>query len=378
MKITWFRHNHENRNDLLRFGFMRLHYGGGLHYVEKPFPDAEHAGFSKAILDYPDPRHLSFILVENGKQKIRCLVDNEDSFALISPLISEVDVCFCAGYNSDFFEKKQFVKPYSWQNETDIQWYRNTIEKKINTLGSHFNKIKRFVPITTNMGYTIKHPAWKQKFNNIHHRLNLLTGRPASFADDYKGFEIRDQMLKDLRRHQLEYDIVLNDTLWGWPQHRMNLHYQLQKLSNKGYRIHSALNWATPSDIDGGSKKNLDSTKFPIVTSKIQDKYEIMLAKSRLAVFACGFHWGWRSVMMLALSTGIPVLTDRLLTEPYFDMTEFKIFQQESNSWESIEQTLKTIDENEWEKVKKHNQEVYDAYMSPEAVAGYFLDSIES
>ncbi|RYZ25752.1 MAG: hypothetical protein EOO10_17455 [Chitinophagaceae bacterium] len=377
MKITWFRHNHEDRNDLLRFGLMRLHYSGEIRYVERPFADAGGAGFSKAVMDFPDRRHLSFLLVQNGNQRIKCLVDNEDSFALISPLISEVDVCFCAGYNSDFFEKKQFVRPYSWQDETDIAWYRDTIESKIQDLGSHFSKIKKFVPITTNMGFEIKHPAWKQKIKNMQHRFNRMAGKGEVFADAYKGYEVRDQMLRDLRNHQLEYDIILNDSLWGWPQHRVNLHRQLQDLHKRDYKVRSTLNWVPPSKNDGGTLRNIDKSAFPIVTLPIDEKYELMLAKSRMAVFACGFHWRWRSIMMLALSTGIPVLTDRLLTEAYFDMNEFYLIQQEDHSWESVEAELKKIDHSSWAKFKLLNQSVYDRYMSPESVARYVVANLE-
>jgi hypothetical protein len=102
-----------------------------------------------------------------------------------------------------------------------------------------------------------------------------------------------------------------------------------------------------------------------------------MLSQSRLAVFACGFHWGWRNIMMLALNAGIPVLTDRLLTEPYFDMTEFTIFQQESNTWETVEPMLASIDEEQWMSYRLQNQSVYDKYMAPESVAAYFLHSLE-
>ncbi|RYY68267.1 MAG: hypothetical protein EOO13_12765 [Chitinophagaceae bacterium] len=109
------------------------------------------------------------------------------------------------------------------------------------------------------------------------------------------------------------------------------------------------------------------------MTLPIDEKYELMLAKSRMAVFACGFHWGWRSIMMLALSTGIPVLTDRLLTEAYFDMNEFYLHQQEDHSWGSIEGELKKIDHSSWASIKLRNQSVYDMYMAPEAVARYFL-----
>jgi hypothetical protein len=376
LKITWFRHTHENRNDLLRFGFMRLHYSGEIEYIEKELNDAYEFGFDLSIKSYPDLRHLSFIGMQSSQTKVRCIVDNEDSFALVSPLMEFVDVYFCAGYNADFFEKKRFVNAYSWQNESDITWYRNTIEKKITSLGDHFHKIRRFIPIAPFPGSAVQASALKQKYKNIEYRLNKLTGKGTNFSDVYKGFETRESIMNDLRNHDMQYDIVLNDSLWGWPRHRLNLHTRLNELHQKNYRIHSVLNWTEPVEHDGSKTAPLNSSLFPYRTEPIKD-YELMLAQSRLAVFACGFHWGWRNIMMLALRTGIPVLTDRLLTEPYFDMTEFHLYQQEDHQWRSIEPTLNSIDPDDWEKIKKHNQSVYDKYMSPEAVATYFLQSIE-
>jgi hypothetical protein len=372
-KITWFRHHHENRNDLLRFSLMRLHYQGEVHYTERPFTEAGNYGFSKAVTTYPDPRHLSFLLVQNNKTTIRCLVDNEDSFALISPLIKEVDVVFCAGYNSDFFEKKQFVNPYAWQDDTDLAWYKNTIERKIQDIGPHFHKIKKFVPIAPNLANPLPLSGWKRKYRNLEHKLNRIIGKGNQFADDYKGFELRYAHLQELRNKHLQYDVVLNDSLWGWPNHRINLHRQLQSLHMKGYKVHSILKWNDPVEHDGSVIKTVDPHPFPLKTLPIDQNYELMLAQSRLAVFACGFHWGWRNIMMFALMTGIPVLTDRLLTEAYFDMNEFQFFQQEDHGWDSVEEHLKTIDEEKWKSIKTHNQAVYDKYMNPEQVGHYFL-----
>jgi hypothetical protein len=373
-KIKWFRHTHENRNDLLRFGFMRLHYQGEIEYIEKELSDAFDFGFDLSIRNYADLRHLSFIGIQQGKTKLRCIVDNEDSFALISPLVKDVDIYFCAGYNADFFERHRFVKTYSWQKETDIAWYRKTIEEKLNTLGSHFHKIKRFVPIAPNQGIPIALPRWKQKYKNLAYRLNRFSGKGTNFSDVYKGYEVRESIMNDLRHHTLEYDIVLNDSLWGWPRHRLNLHTRLMELHRKNYKVHSLLNWTEPVVHDGSIADPLDISLFPFQTQPIQG-YEEMLAKSRLAVFACGFHWGWRNIMMLALRTGIPVLSDRLLTEPYFDMNEFHLFQQEDHFWSSIEATLTNIDTESWKDIKKHNQSVYDKYMSPESVGRYFLNA---
>jgi hypothetical protein len=377
VKVKWFRHTHENRNDLLRFGFMRLHYRGEIEYKEKEISDAADFGFPASIENYPNLRHLSIIGVEAGSTKLRCIVDNEDSFALMSPLVKEADVYFCAGYNADFFERKKFVNTYSWQTETDVRWYRRTIDAKINTLGEHFHKIKRFIPIAPFPGVAVQTSGLRQKYKNIEHRLNKITGKETDFSDLYKGFEIREGFMNDLRNHDVQYDVVLNDSLWGWPRHRLNLHTRLKELHQKNYRIHSILNWTQPVEHDGSVGDQLDPSLFPYRTEPIKD-YEQMLSQSRLAVFACGFHWGWRNIMMLALRTGIPVLTDRLLTEPYFDMTEFHLYQQEDHQWHSIEPTLDSIDPNGWEKIKKHNQGVYDKYMSPEAVANYFIDTLNA
>ena len=375
-KVIWFRHPHDGRNELLRFGLMRLHYNGVLTYAELPFDEAFKYGFSRVITTYPDIRHLSFLVIKKNATTIRCVVDNEDSFALISPLIKEVDVYFCSGYNSDFFEKKQFVKPYNWQKEQDIIWYKDTIDRKINELGDHFYKIKKFIPIAPNLYHNVPLSWPMRKFRNIEHRINQVIGRGHNFSDVYKGFEIRYAFLKELRNKKLKYDVTLNDSMWGWPQHRINLHSQLKSLHSKGYKIHSALKWTDPVIHDGSYMMKQDNNNFPLQTNPIDHPYEEMLAQSKLAIFACGFHWGWRNIMMFSLMVGLPVVTDRLLTEAYFDMNEFHLLQQEDHSWSSLETRLTEINEHRWNDIKLHNQHVYDKYMSPDSVASYFMKSL--
>lgn len=377
-QITWFRHAHENRNDLLRFGFMRLHYKGEISYRELPFEEIRKYGFGKKVSALKDPRHISFIQYKNGNTVARCLVDAEDSFALITPLISEVDICFCSGYNSDFFEKKQFVRAYSWQKESDVQRYKQMIDSKLNSFGNHFDKIRKFIPIAPNQGTGVPLSFLKKKYRNLENKLNRFAGRSSNFSDIYKGFELREQYLNELRNYELSYDIILNDSLWGWPQHRINLHNRLKELQTKNYQVHSILNYVPPVDADDHSYDNVRQADFPLTTSRIHESYELMLAKSRLAVYACGFHWGWRNIMMLALRTGIPVLTDRLLTEAYFDMNEFKIFEQEDHQWNGVEAYLNEVDDAKWREYKSLNQSVYDKYMSPERVAHYFLQTTEA
>jgi hypothetical protein len=375
MKITWFRQQHENRNDLLRFGLMKLYYNRDIVYHERPFTEISRFGFSNKIQESTHLRHLSFLLVEDKNRKIRCIVDNEDSFVFVSPLITEIDIYFCAGYNSDFFEKKRFVSTYNWQNEKDVQWYRKTIQNKIDTLGNEFNKIKRFIPIAPNLANHLPVSAMKRKFRNLEHKVNRTLKKSDNFKEDYKGFHIRYYHLKALRENHLEFDIVLNDTMWGWPEHRINLHKSLKQLHDKRYIVHSTLRWSDPLEEDGSIFQKHDRKMFPMVTTALHQDYEAMLSKSRLGVFACGFHWGWRNIMMFALMVGIPVLTDRLLTEAYFDINEFNLFQSEKHTWDSIETLLSTITADKWQDIKLHNQSVYDKYMDPEIVAKYFINS---
>jgi hypothetical protein len=100
-----------------------------------------------------------------------------------------------------------------------------------------------------------------------------------------------------------------------------------------------------------------------------------MLASSRLAVFATGYHWGWRNIMTLALYWGLPIYMDQPLLEPYFNFSEFKVFYND-DQWQSIERYLQEIDEPIWQRIKTHNQAVYDRYLLPEKVAQYVLDTV--
>jgi len=303
------------------------------------------------------------------------MVDNEDSFVFVSDLIKEVDVYFCAGYNTELFEKKTFVNPYAWQDTTDLKWYKENLQKKIEELGEEFYKIRRYIPIAPNLNIDNPLGLLRQKLSNIEHRIRKTLNAGLNFRHDYKNFEKRYTQLLSLRHSNLKYDIVLNDSLWGWPEHRINLHRKLKELKEKGYAVNSVIKWSEPMVFDGSIEKKIDRGIFPMQTGQPIESYETMLSESKLAVFACGFHWGWRSILVFSLLTGIPVLTDRLLTEPYFDISEFKLWQIEDHSWNDVEEYLANISSEEWTRIKKHNQKVYDKYMSPETVAKYFIET---
>ncbi|MBB6235492.1 hypothetical protein HDC90_000089 [Pedobacter sp. AK013] len=377
IKVHWFRDAPEERNDWLRFGLMELAKKKEIRYSEWDLKQMTVYGFSQEILSKPSHRHLSFLVVDDGNRKVKCIIDNEDSFALFSELIIYADVYFCAGYNSDVFEQKSLPKFYNWQTAADVAWYTDLLSKKILHFGDQFHKVRKFIPIGPNLWKNIPIGRRKRLGLNIQHRFRKIFGLSNQYQTVHECFLSRYSDLVGLRNGKLSFDITLSDTSWGWPAHRIKLHHQLKELSKEGFNIHSILKLAEPSVCDNSISLSLDYKDFPMKIGEILN-YERMLASSKLGVFACGFHWGWRNILTLALFVGIPVVTDRLLTEAYFDINEFIIHETEDENWLLVKDLLNDLDPLEWENIKKHNQKVYDKYLHPESVANYFISQINS
>jgi hypothetical protein len=371
-EVVWFKNAHEHRNYPLRFGLMRLHRDGRIRYSERPLADCAAFGFPAEVARH-EHRHTSVIAVSRGGRRAACIVDSEDSFYWMSSLVRWCDVYFCAGYNAALFEGKSFPEPYAWQQAFEVAFYRERAGRLIAEFGEHFPRVRRFVPIGPSMIRRTGVSYMEQRVRNLHHKLRSAVGENQPWLFDFLDFELRYSELLGYRRLPLTHDVVLLDTLWGWPRHRLALHRQLQQLAPR-FDIHSRLNWSAPVDLDGGTRHPLDASEFPIAIGAVGD-YERMLAMSRLAVFATGFHWGWRNIMILALMAGLPVHSDPLLVEPWFDMREFRITWNQAGDWQGIAAELQRLTEDEWLATKAHNQAVYDRYLAPEAVAGYFVET---
>ncbi len=372
IKIIWFRHAHENRNDWLRFGFMELNAKKKIKYLEQNLVDMLNYDFDPAILRCQDLRHKSFILLQDNNIRKKCLVDSEDSFVLFSELIIYADIYFCSGYNSDVFIHKKMPQFYSWQTENDLQWYKQTLADKIKKYGSHFFKVRKFIPIAPTLFKKTPINGIRRLYINFHDKIRKALSLSTNYADTHHMYLKRYQELLLLREHHLSYDITLNDTSWGWPKHRIKLHEVFRNLHVKGFRINSILKYGEPSICDNSNLIEIDSKIFPMKIGEVIN-YEEMLSSSKLGVFACGFHWGWRNILSLALFIGIPVVTDRLLTESYFNMDVFKIWEVEDQKWLIVEQLLNEINAEDWDSIKKSNQKNYDKYLNPETVANYFI-----
>jgi hypothetical protein len=369
-KVTWFRNRHEHRNDMLRFGMMRLHRAGEIDYRELPLARCVEFGFPPAVADH-EHRHTSVLAVGDSRTALRCVVDSEDSFFFVSPIIDAADVYFCAGYNTDFFVNRSLSCGYDWQTPQEIGRYLERSAELIERFGDQFSIVRKFVPISPHMAPRRAPGFLARKARNLRHRAHRLVSDQLYTRSKFDDFEARYAELLALRDVPLRYDVVLSDTLWGWPRHRLALHRRLAS-AGRHYRIHAELRWSEPNDWDGSAACPMANTDFPVRTGAVVD-YESMLAASRLAVFASGFHWGWRSVMTLALMVGLPVYADRPRLEPWFSLDEFEIFKNESDDWPELETHLESLDEAGRAEIKRRNQACFDRFMSPEAQARYLL-----
>jgi hypothetical protein len=367
-RITWFTNAHEQRNHLLKYGFMKLHHAGTVEFIVRDQSALAAYDVSPGLRQH-EHRHTTLLLWEHNTRKRWILVDSEDSFAQLCPLIEDVDVYFCAGYNHPIFHHKTFLQPYPWQTAADVASYRLQVEQMIQRWGDHFSKVKKYVPIGPDSGQWPT-PSWPtQKWRNLRDKTQkTLTGQ-RYWQPEFQVFEQRYRAMHALRSATLQYDVVLADTLWGWPHHRYALHQKLGQLAPYSL-IYSQLKWN-----DAALGSGLTSEQFPLISRPIAGNYEAMLAASRLAVFATGFHWGWRNIMTLALYWGLPIYMDQPLLEPYFDFNQFKVFYN-IDEWQSLESYLQDIDEALWHRIKAHNQAIYDRYLLPEKVAQYVLDTV--
>lgn len=381
MQITWFRHDHEARNDYFRYALMKRHLGGELAYREVPQERGRDFGIPDSLVRH-DHRHTSFFLAEDGSRSRLVAIDNEDSFVHMQPFVEEVDAYFCCPFSSAFHREREFPSLLPWQTEEDVEPYRTRATELIEQYGEHFGKVHKLTPMPPRFAdfeamsrLEWRKAIWKHRLR----RLQVWKRDRELWRHEYAACEARYKQMLDYRDLALQYDIVCRETLWGWPNNRIKLHERLHDLENK-YDIYSQLmpvgeeatapDWC--SHITEGNRARLDEFMQPL---GLEDPYETALMRSRIAVFPTGCHWGWRQIMFLGLCAGLPMLMDRPLYEPYFDFDEFEVTYNEG-TWEKLPQLVNEIDEDRWRTIKAENQRVFDRYLSPESVGRYLHDEL--
>ena len=366
IKIIWFKNSHEQSLNWLKFGLMQLHYKKEIIFIEKDNDQLKIENVSDAIKNHKHRRTVILKVIKNGLTKF-VFVDAEDSFFHLNYLIKDVDLYFISSYNTDFFIYKKTDYLLSWHHQEDVNEYKETATDLIAKYGSEFYKVKKLFPIGPGLDLQLTKLGWIQsKLKNLQFKIHKYLFGSNNWEEAYKLFEKRYSILLSYRNEPLVYDVVALDTLWGWPEHRIELHNQLKQLSSQ-FNILSELRFN-----DNKHTKHIDSSEFPIVSKPINGNYEQKLVSSRLGVFASGFHFGWRNIVMVALMAGIPIYSDEIILEPYFDWNLFKIFYNKGR-FEDLSNYLNSISEEEWQNIKKHNQEIFDEYMHPLKAAEYFI-----
>lgn len=384
LTVTWFRNDHEFRNDYLRMALMRAHDRGTLAYRERPQAAGGDFGMSAEVVAHGH-RHTSLFVAEEDGRRQLCAVDNEDGFIhLQGDLLEAVDVYFCCPYTSAFHRDRAFPDPLPWQTEFDVAPYREKAAVLVERFGDHFGKIRPLIPTPTSMsgGVEAMTPAERKRQIRAHRRRKLAfwRGDPELWRVDQDTYEARYRQMVGYRDLDLRHDIVSRESLWGWPENRIALHERLRALRAEGRDVHARLTpLADAHDlarnelhISQASLDRLDALTGPFT---LDEPYESALASSRLGVFPTGFHWGWRGIAFLALCMGIPTYQDRPLYEPYFAFDEFDVTLNEG-TWDQLRELLDATTESEWSATKAHNQKVFDERLAPDAVATYLIASL--
>lgn len=344
-------------------------------------------GLEKADLPFLKEGYSIFRVVFRGRS-ILVILDNKDSFFNISPLIRKADLYFLGAYSPAIIEGKCFPEPYSWQTETDLFPYRQHFQAVVGRYGDMFGKIVRSIPMPM-----VMHPALRRgsaMFSPARRFLTLafcLTmdrwarrwHTPLPLVLERAMFSIRYEELLALRHQPLLYDIVAADTLWAWPDHRARLYHEIDRLPNQ-QRVVARLSAPRKGETwpDRVSPQMLAFVKGRLgkAQASFNGTFESMLASSKLNVFACGKHWGWRQICFISLLCGCPILMDRPVFTPYFSFDEFSV-SYTRDQWQELPDLLVSLDENAWWRIKGENQKVFDRYLAPEAVSRYLLDAIK-
>ncbi len=321
--LIWFANHHEHSLHYLKFGLMQLARQGDIRLEERPTATAE--GWLSADLRNRHYRRIVLLGLQWRGQRRLIAVDGEDSPFQLSDLIECVDRYYTCTYCPLLYEDHQFSFSLPWQNEVEIRPYLERFEQLVSRYGDHFSKVRPWAPIGPDLESTWPLRSWgRQKLANLRHKLQMRCTGTVDWRPQFERFSARWSAIKGLRTLEPTLDVVLLDTLWGWPRHRIDLHQHLDYLASQGYAIRSRLSYRQPESYELGNATAPDPAIFPMqVGEPISGNYEQLLSASRLGVFATGFHYGWRSIVTLAWALGLQTLQDSFNYRFLFDAAPF-------------------------------------------------------
>ena len=371
LNVIWFGNDHDHFVHYFKYGLMKLARDGEIHFREIPNDQAGDL-LPPQIRDHRH-RRTAAVRIDDGTQSRILILDGEDSIFQLSPLIQWCDLYFSCTYRRKFFEWEPFDLELPWQTEGEISHYRNLYYKLQNDYRDHLHKARPLMPMGPAMEWTKQPDFIRRKAWGARHKFSKLFAPWIDWGIQCARFEKRWEHLHQLRELEPVHDVVLKDSLWGWPRHRLALHRKLADLSDR-YDIRSELHYrsAQPYELGGHLAPNPDD--FPMISGGgVQGDYEEAIARSRLGVFATGFHYGCRNIVTLAWFLGLPTLSDPFSFESIYDFSEVGVEIHRSGSWEEIPEALETARcENKQIRIKR--QQRFDEIADPIRGARWILN----
>lgn len=385
LRIVWL--NKKDRSILYaKFSLMELARAGDIDLVRVKPSSFDRRILPPRAIDALSPAQ-AFFVAYRGSRQCRVILDTSESFLYMSSAIADVDLYFCSAYSSEIFEAHRFLTPYPWQERYNLNGYKKHFSRIEQEFGSYFDKIVRFIPYPVVMDL----PA--RRFNRTEQaaivfllisrflRKYFSRLRLGAFDPEYLLLKMRYQQLVGYRLNQLKYDIVVRESLWAWPWHRVLLYKTLGNLA--GRKVVASLSSQDADNPEAWWRQGVPEDEIDEVVRLLQEKpefpesYEDMITSSRLAVFPTGKHWGWRAITFLSLISGGPILMDRPIFEPYFPLDDFKIYY-DNREWSDLATILDQVTPEQWNIIRKHNQAAFDKYLAPRPVGRYICRTIQN
>jgi len=383
LRIEWLD---KKDNSILyaKYSLMALAQTGEIDFIRIKPSSFDHNILSQRAIDALSPAQAFFVAYWGDKQ-CKVVMDTSESFFYMSSAIADVDLYFCSSYSPEMFEEHRFLTPYKWQERYDLTGYKQNFKRIEKEFGPYFSKLVRFIPFPVVMDLPVR------RFNRFKQivifylmivkylRKQIPRQRLGSLDPEYQLFEMRYKQLIGYRLNTLEYDIVVRESLWAWPWHRILLYKSIKRLVNR--KIIASLSSLETANPDAWWRHDIPADEMDAIIALLQEKtecpqsYEEMLTSARLALFPTGKHWGWRAITFLSLISGGPVFMDRPLFEPYFPLRDFKLFFTDQE-WDDLPVILDQITSEEWKRIRKHNQKAFDRYLAPVPVGRYICKTV--
>ena len=370
--VTWFANNHEHSLHYAKFGLMAMARAGEIRFLECPNATASADLLPEAVRCHQHRRTVA-VRITHGASSRLVILDGEDSIFQTSPLIEHCDLYFSCSYRRKFFEGAPFDLTLPWQTDCELAHYQKKYTDLQNQFGTHLCKGRAFVPIGPNLEWERPNGFFKAKTLALRHRLSQLRAPWIDWGVQCDRFERRWAHLHTLRSQQPVHDVVLKDSLWGWPRHRVALHRQLAELS-ADFSIRAELHYRVAAPCELGTHPAPDPADFPMTTGGgVTGDYESLLAASRLGVFATGFHYGCRNIVTLSWFLGLRTLVDPPSFEAIYDFTEVGARPHISGSWAELPTELRAARE-ETPNTRRARQQRFDEVASPSCAARHLIE----